>query len=394
MHINEIRSQFIRKYKLKNTSDVYTFFYDETNNVRSFWVNAEGMLNADVGVFVLGGIAYPGLDKSVEIESLRGALKIQKSASEIKAKHVFDGDFEKVLKSEKTTTFLEWLAAQDFQIHFSAVDPFYWSITDVVDNCLLNVFSDVHRQLASKTKSDLLRVFRENKKEALSVLGKYAYPAVSAESKNDFLNEVINLVSKSTQINDEDKKELCFVLGMGKTSYLQPLITRGSEQRLIENFAPFYFNSMVLFKQSRHVFDREDTIQNIFSRGRVLTENVARRRHLFVDSQTEPGIQVADVTVSLIGKMCTYLTQASAKEVKILRDTKHQQMRKNLGLLRQVILKSEKHNPALHHYIMSYWDLIKLKVLFQDDKRYVNTHAKGHVWQGDAALRSLGVERG
>lgn len=46
MDVNESRYILIQNHGLQNTDDVYTFYYDETNNIRKLYLKDSG-LNRD-----------------------------------------------------------------------------------------------------------------------------------------------------------------------------------------------------------------------------------------------------------------------------------------------------------------------------------------------------------
>lgn len=61
MEADELRSTSIAGHQLRNVDDVYTFYYDETNNIRKFHLVEDGFNVSDPGNFVLGGILHKGL---------------------------------------------------------------------------------------------------------------------------------------------------------------------------------------------------------------------------------------------------------------------------------------------------------------------------------------------
>jgi len=61
-NITENRDLEIRAFDLKNMDKEYTFFYDETNNIRKFRFKEEGGLNIPIEQitknFILGGVVH------------------------------------------------------------------------------------------------------------------------------------------------------------------------------------------------------------------------------------------------------------------------------------------------------------------------------------------------
>ena len=91
-----------------------SFYYDETNNNRKFWLDKDGF-NAPVNNdFILGGVMYFGEHFIFDINELREKLKIQKSAKEIKFKHLSKAQtFLDCLRDEKVYIFLKWIFESD-----------------------------------------------------------------------------------------------------------------------------------------------------------------------------------------------------------------------------------------------------------------------------------------
>ncbi len=97
----DMRAMMIQAHGILRADDKFTFYYDETNNIRKFLLTDDGTNVAEHKNFVLGGIVLQEGQYLPEIASLRDALGMQDNALEIKFKHVASGDFEAVLASRK-----------------------------------------------------------------------------------------------------------------------------------------------------------------------------------------------------------------------------------------------------------------------------------------------------
>lgn len=54
--VNELREPIILKYGLQNIDNIYTFYYDETNNMRALKVTENGLNIGEQPIcFALGG---------------------------------------------------------------------------------------------------------------------------------------------------------------------------------------------------------------------------------------------------------------------------------------------------------------------------------------------------
>lgn len=89
--VNEIRDPAILMHGLANADEVYTIYYDETNNIRRLLVTPNGLNVPEPKCFVLGRIAHKGLTRDLNYKALRSALKLQKSTNDLKLTHLGKG---------------------------------------------------------------------------------------------------------------------------------------------------------------------------------------------------------------------------------------------------------------------------------------------------------------
>ena len=63
----------------------YTFYYDETNNCRKFWIReVDNSFNTDYDAdFVLADVCFDGIVPPVKLEDLIEVLNLQKNTKEI-----------------------------------------------------------------------------------------------------------------------------------------------------------------------------------------------------------------------------------------------------------------------------------------------------------------------
>ena len=135
--IDEERDFTIETHGLTGADDVYTFYHDETNNIRKLHVKPDASLNVpEMKVFVLGGVMHSGAPHEFDLNELRSAMRIQSTADEIKLTHVAKGEFLDVLQSTKLTVYLRWISENGLKIHYQTLDPFFWSVADIIDSIL------------------------------------------------------------------------------------------------------------------------------------------------------------------------------------------------------------------------------------------------------------------
>jgi hypothetical protein len=184
--IDELRETEIRLHGLTKADGVYTFYYDETNNIRKLRVGPKGLNVGTPKTFVLGGIVHEGLPRGLDIETLRSAMRIQKTAAEIKLEHVAGGNFLNLLRSAKLTSFLRWVSNSGLMIHYMDVDPFYWSIVDIIDSILAGLKESALYPYHAMLKGDLVAILRDDQRATVDLFYRYDYPGLAPGDRKRF----------------------------------------------------------------------------------------------------------------------------------------------------------------------------------------------------------------
>jgi hypothetical protein len=143
-----------------------------------------------------------------------------------------------------------------------------------------------------------------------------------------------------------------------------PFIEGYPAKKLVENFYPFYFTRILLFKNSTHFFDENAQIQRHFETDDFVSA-FAKGKYQFTRSHDEPLIQISDIFSGLMGKMYSYLTSSSQQEIKVKRYKMNDVSLKNLELLDGLLSKSENLSAALIKHVASPSDIEKLAVLLR-----------------------------
>lgn len=189
---------YIRKFNkiVAPTADfdsAYTFYYDETNNIKKFYVRENDFNYTFTANFVLGGLLHLG--QAPNVQPLIDGFKQQKTAKEVKFKHIANGDFLDCLKSEKLKLFLQFVKDSDLYVHYSSLNILYWSIVDIVDSAIVS--SDAAKQLgpqfANHLKNDLYKLSRLEIDSVIELFYKYEYPNIKNESAFQFIEELTSL---------------------------------------------------------------------------------------------------------------------------------------------------------------------------------------------------------
>jgi len=160
-------------HELHKVNEVYTIYYDETNNIRRLHITPDGLNVKEPKYFVLGGIAHEGPVRDLDFESLRSALRLQASTNELKLKHIGKGDFLDMLASTKVEIFLNWIIEQGLFIHYQVLDVMYWSVVDIVDSIVGETGDRQLMMISPALKDDLYTVLRYDLDETVDLFKRY-----------------------------------------------------------------------------------------------------------------------------------------------------------------------------------------------------------------------------
>ena len=346
-----MRTMTIQAYGIRRADDKFAFFYDETNNIRKFLLTDGGTNVAEHKNFVLGGIALQEGQALPDIVSLRDALGMQANAPEIKFKHVASGDFEAILASRKMARFLAWLTERQLAIHYSSINIVYWSIVDIVDSILASKRFDAFSHGRREMKNELYRIARMDTPAFLALMKHHGYPDIRHGKVADFLADVAAFLNfynpTATNLPTHILKEL-----VGKAQVLTELafLVDNDEDVLIDNFSSFFTMPILLFKNATHVFDREIQVEKSLNADgfKQRAESIDYR---FSDSKAEPGIQLADVIVGLIGKYQDFVEEHQLPELLARKKAWSPAQSETFDLLRALIDYSDDVSNAFVHRI-------------------------------------------
>jgi len=338
-----------------------TYYYDETNNIRKLYVGPRGLNVAELNVFVLGGVAHAGGPRPLDLAPLREAMRIQKNATEIKLNQVATGSFPDLLRSTKLRTFLRWTQDNGFLIHYHNLDPFYWSVVDIVDSLLRGLDNPMLIMGHAKLKSDLTEILRAEFAVTIDLFHRYAYPNLQPESRIPFLNELIALTERNRpNLSELHVSLLTWILRRGLELDGLVFLEDKTPNRLIHDFSLFYVGRIAMFTQATHILDMEEVIRDRLEAMSITKGGMPATNFRFADSKSEPGIQLADVLVGLLGKMHSYFTRTPIEEVAAARANFTGTSLENAELLRDCIARSDEANVAYLNHVGSLYDIRKL----------------------------------
>lgn len=364
--VNEMRNPAIQFHGLTKVDDPYTFYYDETNNIRRLHITPSGLNVRTPQCFVLGGVVHEGTIRDLNIEKLRSDLKIQRSAKEIKLKHLGKGDFLDLLGSPKVATFLDWLLEEGLHVHYQVLDVMYWSIVDIMDSILTELDHAELMAISPLLKNDLYTVLRHDLDGTVELFNRYTYPDVGRTQRTAFIGELTDLLlARRDLIPDFNFQMLKGILQMAANLKSLPYLKDEKPNVLIDEFSIFYINRICLFKNSFHVLDIEEVIKKSFAGQPFVDNGQPVRNYRFVDSKQEVGVQLADVAVGLLGKAFTFLNRNGMNELRDVRQALTPIQAGNLSRLASLIDLSIIENAAFAHHIISIEDQQRASVFFE-----------------------------
>ena len=358
--VNKLRNLAINLHGLCNVDEVYTIYYDETNNIRRLLVTPDGLNVQEPRCYVLGGIAYKGSRHRLCVDDLRSTLRIQKSTVELKLKHLGKGDFVKLLASKKISIFLKWILSEEIYLHYQVVDVLYWSVVDIVDSILTELRQSELLAYAPLLKSDLYEVLRYDLDYTVEMYSRYSYPDVGKQRRRDFIEELLSmLVTRRDLLQDINYYVLKGLLQAAAKLESLPYLENEKPNVLLDGFSEFYSNRICMFKNSVHIMDIEEIIEKRLNTLEFVDEGNPVTNYQFVDSKREVGIQVSDIVVGLLGNFFTFINNRKSKDLFTIKSNLSAIQRDALSQFREVISLSIAENPAFTMRIMSLRDECK-----------------------------------
>ena len=366
----------IRKFTklLAPTADfdtAFTFYYDETNNIKKFYVGENNFNNTFTANFVLGGLLHTG--QAPNVQPLIDSFKQQKTAKEVKFIHIAKGDFLACLKSEKLKLFLQFVKDSNLYVHYSSLNILYWSIVDIVDSAISN--SESAKKLgipfAEYLKNDLYKLSRLEIDALTELFYKYEYPNIKSEAVTPFIEELTSLFDGyiDTAEYHFGLESLRQILKEAKKKGSMPFVMDEDDYILLKDLSNNYLRPIYLFKNSTHIFDNEDSIFETIKDYKILDGSDGIKNYTFVDSQSNLFIQLSDVFVGLMGKFTNYLNTSSHEKIDIDLSLLNTLQKENIDLLISVIDKSHDKNIGFIHNIDSQEEMSKLHKIRNDRKK-------------------------
>lgn len=335
---------------LYGLDEEYAFFYDETNNIRKFWIRDDGF-NEQPKNFVLGGIVHKKSEPLTGLDELIKSLYIQKSAKEIKFNQLASGSYLGVLNSKKIKTLLEWLIANGVFIHYNNFNILYWSLVDIVDSLWDEPELIQYMPYVMHIKSELFNLANADLDRLVLILKKYRFPNVQRNASAAFMTEFSNhLQSVSKKPQSDISKLVIYMIRKAASLPELPFIVDNDDDILIDGFDHQFLRPLYIYPTSSHTFDNETEVQEALGSTQVQYKG-RFVKYSFVDSQNCIEIQLSDGICGLLGSHFNFLEEHSVEELVDIKRNLNPTQRHTLSLLSKLIDMSNNQSNGFVHRI-------------------------------------------
>ena len=99
----------------------------------------------------------------------------------------------------------------------------------------------------------------------------------------------------------------------------------------------FYLRNLYLFKNSRHIFDEEQSIQGGVDEFTLTDNGLPIRNYTFVKSHDCKAVQISDVIAGFFGKYFSYLKDVSDERLALDKSKLTFQQKKTLAALKELV---------------------------------------------------------
>lgn len=328
------------------------FYYDETNNYRKVHLR-NGKLNIDGdGDFALGGIV---VNKGIvfDLTDLYKEVRLDKTANEMKFKHIAHGNFLEILTSKKLKTILKFLLKNNIEIHFQRINIFYWAVLDIVESVITEYQYEYLLLNHLNIKDRFYRILEQKKDDTLYLMNEFSYPDIESEKLSLFYKKLLNIIQPRTDACNGIDRLLIHVLELGSKLNKAIFIQNEDRNILIDDFSPFYRHRILMFPNSYHYFDTEKQIEDNLLKIKNSFNNADLDNYCFIpDSKHNPMIQLSDVIIGYVAKLFNFCKGRTSAELQSFRQTLSTNQLEILKLSRALIDKSDATNPAYFHHII------------------------------------------
>ena len=333
----------------------YNLYYDETNNVKKFWLNEKkNKFNVSPDtIFVLGGIEA---NDCITFNELRDLLNLQNNVTEVKSHNVYDGQLSDCMKSDRLETILNLLLSKGWHVHFQSLNILYWSIVDILDT--IDGFKMQDIELTRALKAMLYRIMKVDDRWFFELVLKYRYPNLRKTDIEPFYQDLVKKCD--SYVIDNLNPSLPFlkkllVNWLRKASHQTRAILIQDEPELIllRELASCYRCEVATWINSQIIFDNEaDIIYELKSRPVSIDDKIVSN-YKFVDSKTDTMLQLSDIVVGIIARYLTFIDKNGLGLPDIVKSTFNDKQKRIFAKLNKLLRVSRDFNPAFLHQTTS-----------------------------------------
>lgn len=352
----DIRNLTIQKSKLQGIDPSFfdhtdTMYFDETGNQKTFYITEDGYNIPDDIHFVLGGIVTSGV--TVTADEIKSVFRMQPNQKEIKSKHIYDGDFARIMNSKKLTPFFNLIISKGLFFHFQHCNLMWFALVNIIDS----VKNPLVYQCNAELKSVLYLVYKENRDAFHKVIYDFKYPNIQNGKIPDFYERLLKIAECSIAQHKDDRYHPLLVnlvqcLLYGTMQQTAASIQDEAEWMLLKRMGDFYLSNLYLYTRSTQIYDKESDIEKFMDN--VLKDCLPNTILPFtkVDSIDEPMVQLSDIAVGVLSRYFKFLDRSFEN---IITDFKNFNVlqKQNFKLLNDILRASLSHNPLFIHSVCS-----------------------------------------
>lgn len=327
----------------------YTLYYDETDNLKKFYLDEQGKPNVENDpIFVLGGLE----GKSDEdLEYHKNLFNLQNNIQEIKSKYLTKTSFEDTLNHKSLGKYLDLILSKEWHAHFVSLNFRYWSLVDILDS--INYFKELNYELQNEIKAVLYRISQIQGEYFYRFLAKYNYPDINDGNQlHQFFIELKYIVD-ITKLNhlpfSSDRKNfLMLTLLKGAQQEEAIFLQHNIPLMLLEELTEWYRTEIYTWKNCELVFDNENDIIKNINESEIILDGEPLKNYRFVDSKNEIMVQLSDVMVKLISQYLKFIDKYNSNVPENVSKLNERQA-ENYYKLNRILYDSREFNPVFFH---------------------------------------------
>lgn len=349
MDVDENRKMISELSDLPLFDEKYSFYYDETGNVRKFRMTENGV-NAEEGIandFILGGVLFKGDNPPCDVDKLFNGLKIKTLEIKFRTLAGKKSDFWTAISKKPIQQFLSWLESRGLYVHYATLKNVYFSIVDMVDSLFVTKPQfNFGPEWVQVLMASWYRFVATHIGEILPILHSYNYPSLNKADIKDFCYELSGFIQS---YGDED-----FYL----ENFRQLLKANGRKEELffiedsipgvlVEEYSGLRDGRCAFYKDSMHYFDDEAEAELSIENTIFTLNDEKLSNYKFIDSKKERLIQISDVWVGLLEKLFIVLDQSTPNMIKYKMESLIEEQKKCIRIINSLIDRAERLQRAL-----------------------------------------------